>query len=137
MRARERESERAVIPLLNIAGRRTEFATFFTTFILAAGRRAGILCACAVCRAIMEHARCVFASPVGKLRITATGEGVCSVAWLKRGEQLEGESTGGKCELARRHLATCTDWLTAYFSGSLLHSPVPRPPLVIPKQGLS
>ena len=136
----DREREVLSIPALNIAGRRTELATFFTTFI--------VQCVCALqlrlapairahayfFSAIMDLASCLFDSPVGRLRITATAEGVCGVAWLKEGELAEVEGRGDQ-KKAREHLATCTDWLTAYFSGSLLQSPVPRPPLVIPKQG--
>lgn len=84
-------------------------------------------------------ADCIFDSPVGRLRIAATADGVCAVAWLKEGEKggVVGENGDEKeCARARQHLATCTKWLAAYFSGSLLESPVPRPPLVIPKKGI-
>ena len=83
-------------------------------------------------------AECVCNSPVGRLRISATADGVYAVVWLKEGEkgELVGENQDPKdCARARQHLATCTDWLTAYFSGSLLESPVAKPPLVIPKKG--
>ena len=83
-----------------------------------------------------ERASCVFDSPVGRLKIAATADGVYALTWLKEGE-LVGEGGDSKDSArARQHLATCTDWLTAYFSGSLLQSPVPRPPLVIPSKGV-
>ena len=82
---------------------------------------------------------CIYDSPVGRLRLEATQEGICAVRWLKDDEESEKirESDSTDSALARRHLSTCTTWLSAYFNGSLLKSPVPRPPLVIPMKGMN
>ena len=82
-----------------------------------------------------ERASCVFDSPVGRLKVAATTDGICALTWLKEGGEAEETPDPRDCARARRHLRTCTDWLTAYFSGSLLECPVPRPPLDIPKKG--
>ena len=82
-----------------------------------------------------ETVSCTFESPVGRLKISATAEGVCAVTWLKEGEEaqlLEGLTDPTDAARAKQHLETCSEWLTAYFSGSLLESPVPAPPLAIP-----
>lgn len=85
----------------------------------------------------MEQVSRIYNSPVGRLRIEATAEGICALTWPKDDGEDEVEETVDSREIAiaRQHLATCTDWLHAYFNGSLLESPVPRPPLVIPKKG--
>lgn len=85
----------------------------------------------------MEKVSSIYDSPVGRLRIEATAEGICALTWPKDGGDGEVEETVDSREIAiaRQHLATCTDWLHAYFNGSLLESPVPKPPLVIPKKG--
>ena len=85
----------------------------------------------------MEKVSRIYDSPVGRLRIEATAEGICALTWPKDGGDGEVEKTVDSREIAiaRQHLATCTDWLHAYFNGSLLESPVPKPPLVIPKKG--
>lgn len=84
---------------------------------------------------------CMYESPVGQLKLEATAEGICSVKWLRDGEDEDQmQSEGSDVEdhaLAKQHLNTCTKWLDAYFSGSLLKSPVPKPPLVIPMKGKS
>lgn len=87
----------------------------------------------------MERSSRVYDSPVGRLKIEATAEGICSLTWPKNeesSEQVEETTdTSDDCAMARQHLTTCTEWLSAYFNGSLLESPVPKPPLVIPKKG--
>lgn len=85
----------------------------------------------------MEKVSRIYDSPVGRLRLEATAEGICALTWPKDDGDGEVEVTVDTREIAiaRQHLATCTDWLSAYFNGSLLESPVPRPPLVIPKEG--
>ena len=83
-----------------------------------------------------ESASCIFQSPVGRLQIKATPDGISSLLWLKEGQQVEQEDMKRKdCALAMEHLSTCTKWLTAYFNGSLLKSPVQKPPIIIPKKG--
>lgn len=80
----------------------------------------------------------IFDSPVGRLRVEATAEGVCALRWVKddeESEQVEETADPRNRTMAKRHLTTCTDWLSAYFNGSLLESPVPKPPLVIPQKG--
>ena len=125
-----------VLPARNMAGRRTVFATFFTTFIARVPpnlRRMRRNTCCAMTDGEAVSVGCVFESPVGRLHVRSTSEGVYSLSWLKEGQQVKEER--GDCVLGRQHLATCTRWLTAYFNGSLLEFPVPRPPLVIPKKG--
>ena len=85
---------------------------------------------------------CIYESPVGQLKLEATAEGICRVKWLKDGEgeddQMQPEGSDVEDQtLARQHLKTCKKWLDAYFSGSLLKSPTPKPPLVIPMKGKS
>lgn len=80
----------------------------------------------------------IYDSPVGRLKIEATAEGICALTWPKdddASDQVNETIDTRDSAIARQHLTTCTDWLSAYFRGSLLESPVPRPPLVIPKKG--
>ena len=87
-----------------------------------------------------ERASTVYDSPVGRLKVEATSDGISALTWSKEVEESEqGEETVKPIGsgLARKHLTTCTKWLSAYFNGSLLENPVPKPPLVIPKKGAS
>ena len=85
-----------------------------------------------------ERASLVYDSPIGLLKVEANTEGICALTWLKEGEESEQVKEiveSGGDGLAKQHLTTCIKWLSAYFSGSLLEHPVPKPPLVIPKKG--
>lgn len=124
-----------------MAGRRTVLATFFTTFITLQLARVANKSAHAHCDTEMaerceeERVSCTFDSPVGRLKLSATSEGVCAVTWLTESEetQLEQEmADSSDAAKAKQHLKQCSEWLTAYFSGSLMESPVPAPPLAIP-----
>lgn len=86
----------------------------------------------------MERASIVYDSPIGLLKVEATSEGICALTWLEEDEKSEQGVETVKAigsGLAKKHLTTCTKWLSAYFNGSLLEHPVPKPPLVIPKKG--
>lgn len=90
----------------------------------------------------------VYSSPVGPLKLTATKEGISGVKFLS--EKREGgvnPATSSAAEdkeppeahlRAQWHLKVCTEWLDAYFKGTLLKlddaTPPPRPKLDLPKE---
>ena len=68
--------------------------------------------------------------------LEATPDGICSVRWIRdHNEETVSDGPAEETVLARGHLTTCTTWLSAFFNGTLLKNPVPKPPIVIPKKG--
>ena len=108
----------------------------------------------------MAKCSVIYKTPIGPLKLEATDEGICAVKWLfgkhsdserqpatgaphaKKVDELEGDgrraavrkTRGAKCK-ADEHLQMCRCWLDAYFSGTLLQSDPPKPPLVLPTTG--
>ena len=98
----------------------------------------------------------VYSSPIGPLKLTATDEGILAVKYLfgkhkevdpeagntavKQAEHVEDKGSKDSVEAAESHLDTCSEWLDAYFQGSLLKSeapPPPRPKLTLPQKGIN
>lgn len=103
---------------------------------------------CMMATATARSKELVYSSPLGPLKLTATAEGILAVKYLfgrGEGEDVErARSVPVKCEgdaehfsekEAESHLKICSKWLDAYFQGTLLKSPPPRPKLALANKG--